>query len=337
MVQPFLAGYSYFARFHEDSSMGNVAAANGLYRSLGSYHEAKYRGHGVWSWSGDLSEAREHDSRYGYREVTPDEVELLRQRIDAERTAPPSPPQEDVGALALLEARRRAEPVDGHHYFAEFDLLADVVDLARAHALVRCPAEGDGPWEAYVHKGVWTRAEEPQRNTALPIGRAAADRVARAREAATTRYFRIWTGPSNSYDLVRHTGTADEVVDDLGWRSADVFRLLDPAWRVKEYSESGFAGRRYFSTTAARSDRFGDRENDYFAVFRHRDDVYDFDKVLFVMRRFYNPYYDRYEGSAYERWTPDGWKPTESPISLGFHGLLPISDEEFDRLTAPRP
>ncbi|SES19709.1 hypothetical protein [Lentzea albida] len=334
MFQPYLAEYRYYALFLEDGSMKDVVDAKGLYRSLGGFDEAQYRGHGGWEWSDDLSEAREHDSRYAYREVTPAETDRLRRRIDAERPAPASPPQEKPGALELLEARRRAEPVDGHYYFAEFDSLADVVDLTRAHALVRCSATGRGAWEAYVREGVWTRGRGPLPDTALPVGRENAEQVIRAREATATRYFEVRPSGADSNVLVCHTASGDQISDDLGWRSADVLRNVEPGWWVREYSERGFAGARRFATTRARADRFRDRPDDYFAVFPDEDDVYDFSKVLFVVRRFFNPYYGRHEGSTYERWTSDGWRPTEPPV---LHGLLPISDEEFGLLTAPRP
>ncbi|MEU4745439.1 hypothetical protein AB0G02_33945, partial [Actinosynnema sp. NPDC023658] len=51
-----------------------------------------------------------------------------------------------AGVLALLAARRRAEPVDGHYYFGEFDNLDDLVDVNRAHGLIRCPANGHVNW-----------------------------------------------------------------------------------------------------------------------------------------------------------------------------------------------
>ncbi|MDX3662294.1 hypothetical protein PV646_33750 [Streptomyces sp. ID05-26A] len=336
MFQPYLAGYRYYVLFLEDSSMADIGEAKGLHRSLGSSHEEKYEGHGVWTYSHDLADARDYDPRYGFRESLPGEVELLTRRIDAERPEPSSPYGEEPGVLTLLEARRRAEPVDGHYYFAEFDRLADVEDLARAHALVRCPAEGRGSWETYVHKGVWTRGYVPSVSRTLPIGPEDADRVMRAKEAAATRYFEIWDRSPDSHELVRHTATADEISDDLVWRTADVLGHLEPSWRVQEYSKTGFVHHRAFTTKVARSRRLGEkyglRANDYFAVFEDWNDVYDFAEVLFVVRRHYNPYYGRHEWSTYERWTPDGWQPVELP---GGQGLLPISEEEFAQLTAP--
>ncbi|MGI5501471.1 hypothetical protein [Lentzea sp. CA-135723] len=336
MFEPYLAGYRYFVLFREDSSMENVDEAKGLHRSLGASHEEKYEGHGVWRRTYDLADARDHDARYDYRESLPGEVELLMRRTDAEQPEPASPHVEEPGVRALLEARRRAQPQNGHHYFAEFSDLAHVEDLARAHALVRCPADGRGQWEAYVHKGVWTRGKAPSQSRSLPIGGEDVSRLVRAREAAHTRYFEIWDRRPDSHELVRHTASSDEVSDDLTWRTADVLGHLRPSWQVQEHSENGFVFVRALTTSMARGRAFADSTGHYFAVFPDQHDIYDLDKVLFVVRRHYNPYYGRYEGSTYDRWTPAGWQPTEPPISRGF-GLLPISDQEFARLTAPRP
>ncbi|WP_037306909.1 hypothetical protein [Amycolatopsis orientalis] len=49
-----------------------------------------------------------------------------------------------TGVVALLAARRRAEQVGGHYYFAEFERLDDLADLDRAHALIRRPSSGHG-------------------------------------------------------------------------------------------------------------------------------------------------------------------------------------------------
>jgi len=50
---------------------------------------------------------------------------------------PLAPSERDslAGVVALLAARRRAEQVEGHYYFAEFERLDDVADLDRPHAL----------------------------------------------------------------------------------------------------------------------------------------------------------------------------------------------------------
>ncbi|MFD4676470.1 hypothetical protein ACFWNN_42585 [Lentzea sp. NPDC058450] len=337
MVQPFLTDYHYYALFDEFDSMKDIAHAKGLYRSIRPAHEEKYEGHGAWGWSHDLSDARDYDARHVYRAATPAEVEFLTQRTDAASPVPSTPHVDPPEVLVLLEARRRAEPRDGHYYFAEFERPSDFLDVDRAFALIRCSAES-GKWETYVRDGLWTGREKPYNGAVLPVDREDADRVIRSREAAGTRYFAVKS--TGDEELVRHTVSGDDIRDDLGWRQADLMTHVDPSWTVQEHSAFSFAWARNFATTQARLKKFGDkygkRANDYWAVFPTRNDIYDFSKVLFVVRRDYNPYYGRYEESTYERWTPDGWQPTRPPISLGF-AILPISEEEFDRLTEPRP
>ncbi len=97
-----------------------------------------------------------------------------------------------------------------------------------------------------------------------------------------------------------------------------------------EHGERGFRGSRYVAVMLGRSRSFDGQVHDYQAVFREKDDVYDLGNVLFLAKRLPNPY-----ELEYERWTPDGWRPT-SEMLLGYT-TLPISEEEFQRLAAPRP
>lgn len=240
-----------------------------------------------------------------------------------------------AGVVALLAARRRAEPVDGHYYFAEFDRLDEVVDLDRAHALLRCPASGEGQWETYLQDGAWVLGKEPGDHVVLPVCREEAERIIRGRETAEARYFDVWHGLATEggfyiRELVRRTGPGDETLDDLGFQPTDVLGRLEPGWWVEEFHERHFSMHRYVDTLMARSRRFRDQPHDYHAVFRGEHDVYDFGKVLFVVRRFVN----HYEGSAYERWTSDGWQPVENVL---WARTLRISEEEFQQLTEPRP
>jgi hypothetical protein len=233
-----------------------------------------------------------------------------------------------AGVLALLAARRRAEPVDGHYYFAEFDSLGDVVDVDRAHALIRCSASGGGTWEMFLHDGTWVLGEEPRQKHVLPVGREDVDRVSRGREAAEIRYFDVWLGRTvkdgrRHHVLVRRTGSADETVDDLGWQPTDVLGRLEPGWWVLELGERGFRSSRYVAVMTGRSDTF----HGYQAVFRKGYDVYDLGDVLFLAKRLPNPY-----ELEYELWTPDGWQPTSRMLLE--YTTLPISEEEFQRLAA---
>lgn len=234
--------------------------------------------------------------------------------------------------VALLSARRRAEPVEGHYYFAVFENLDDVVDVGRAHSLVRCPAGSQGTWEMYLHDGTWVRGQEPQRQTVLPVGRADVERIGRGRDSAAVRYFDVWfrgagKGGRRRHVLVRRTASVDETVDDLGWRPTDVLARLEPGCRVEELGERGFRNSRYVAAVTGRSPGYRSEQPRYQAVFRSQEDVYDLGNVLFLAKRLPNPY-----ELEYELWTPDGWQPTGDML-LGYT-TLPISEEEFQRLAA---
>jgi hypothetical protein len=163
-----------------------------------------------------------------------------------------------AGIVALLAARRRAEPVEGRYYFAEFERLDDVADLDRAHALIRCPSSGDGKWETYLQEGAWVRGKEPRDRVVLPVGRDDLERTIRGRETAEVRYFDVWHGLAVKdgyylHDLVRRTGSADETPDDLGWQHTDVLGRLEPGWWVAELGERGFRSARYVAAITGRS------------------------------------------------------------------------------------
>jgi hypothetical protein len=109
-----------------------------------------------------------------------------------------------------------------------------------------------------------------------------------------------------------------------------VFRRLKRGWRVVELGERRFRGARYVAVIMGRSRRFRGQAHGYQAVFHAEDDVYDLGNVLFLARRLPNPY-----ELEYERWTPDGWRRVMG--MLPGSRTLPISEEEFHRLAAPRP
>jgi len=248
----------------------------------------------------------------------------------------PSERGELAGVVALLAARRRAEPVGGHYYFAEFERLDDVADLDRAHALIRCPSSGSGEWEIYLQEGAWVLGKEPRDRVVLPVGRDGLERTLRGREIAEARYFDVCEGPAakkgyHLNHLVRRTGSVDETPDDLGWQRTDVLRRLKRGWPVVELGERSFRSARYVDAFVRRSRRFHGRAHDYQAVFREDEDVYDFGNVLFPARLL--PH--RYEQPECERWTPDGWRRVNG--MLPGSRTLPISEEEFHRLAAPRP
>ncbi len=240
-----------------------------------------------------------------------------------------------AGIVALLAARRRAEPVEGHYYFAEFEKLDDVADLDRAHALIRCPSSGDGEWETYLQESAWVQGKEPRDRVVLPVGRDDLERTIRGRETAEVRYFDVWHGLATKggyyvHDLVRRTGSVDEAPDGLGWQHTDVLGRLEPGWWVVEFGEQHFRSARYVAAMMGRSRAFRGRAHDYQAVFRKGDNVYDLGNVLFLAKRLPNPY-----ELEYELWTPDGWQPTSKLLIE--YTTLPISEEEFQRLAASHP
>ncbi|MEV6909074.1 hypothetical protein [Amycolatopsis sp. NPDC051071] len=168
---------------------------------------------------------------------------------------PLTPSERDslAGMVSLLAARRRAEPVTGHYYFAEFEKLDDVADLDRAHALIRCPSNGDSDWEIYLQEGAWVPGKEPQDRIVLPVGRDDLEREIRGRETAEVRYFDVWFGSSPKgwyllHDYVRRTGSVDETPDGPGWRRTDVLERLKPGSWVVELGERHF--RRIFTVAA---------------------------------------------------------------------------------------
>ncbi|MFI7121772.1 hypothetical protein [Amycolatopsis sp. NPDC049868] len=237
-----------------------------------------------------------------------------------------------TGIIALLAARRRAEPVEGHYYFAEFEKLDDVADLGRAHGLIRYRSSDDGQWETYLREGAWVLGKEPRDRVVLPVGGDDLERTIRGRETAEVRYFDVWHGspPRGGYllhELVRRTGSADETPDGPGWRHTDVLGRLEPGWWVVELSERHFRIARDVAAITGRSHAFRGRPHDYQAVFRKGDDVHDLGNVLFLAKRMPNPY-----ELEYELWTPDGWRPTSNLLLE--YTTFPISEEEFQRLAA---
>ncbi|MCO1576561.1 hypothetical protein M8C13_12445 [Crossiella sp. SN42] len=84
----------------------------------------------------------------------------------------------------LRQAQRRAEPVDGHYYFAVFTTVEDVWDADAAIAVLRCPAAGTVRWERFERESAWVRASRSRWDHHLPIGRAEVERITRRLAAA---------------------------------------------------------------------------------------------------------------------------------------------------------
>ncbi|GGN04273.1 hypothetical protein GCM10011609_49370 [Lentzea pudingi] len=254
MFQPYLAEYRYYALFEAQSDMHDIDKARGLFRSVTVSDEQEYEGHGVWRRSRALSATEDRNSYEDYREASAAEVELLRRRADARPASPVDPGERDEqeAVLVLLAARRRAEPVDGHHYFALFEELGHVVDLDRAHSLIRCPADGDGGWQTFLREDEWLPGKEPRDEHSLPVGREDVRRVSAARETAAIRYFDVRSGFGNQCELVRRTGSADEAAGHLGWRPTDVLGRVRPGWRGDEVGERWFDTHRYVDADSGR-------------------------------------------------------------------------------------
>ncbi len=239
-----------------------------------------------------------------------------------------------AGVLALLTARRRAEPVDGHCCSADFESPDDMVDVNRALLDPVPGRRARGPRDVPARRNVGAGAD-PQRKHVLPVGREDLERISRGRETAEVRYFDVWHGHTVGdghylHDLVSRTGSADEAVDGLGRQPTDVLGRLEPGWWVLELGERGFHRSRHVAASMGRLRGFRDRAHGYQAVFRKEDDIYDLGNVLFLARRLPNPY-----ELEYELWTSDGWQPTSRMLLE--YTMLPISEEELQRLAAPHP
>ncbi|SFR05275.1 hypothetical protein SAMN04488564_102740 [Lentzea waywayandensis] len=79
--------------------------------------------------------------------------------------------------LHLRDARREAQPIDGHFYFAVFGLLHEVMDLDNAHSLLR--VDGSQQWEALQRDGQWLPTVKPRELHTLPLTKSGLDRVTR--------------------------------------------------------------------------------------------------------------------------------------------------------------
>ncbi|MDX3661681.1 hypothetical protein PV646_30630 [Streptomyces sp. ID05-26A] len=78
--------------------------------------------------------------------------------------------------LRVRNARRIAEPIDGHFYFAVFSGLRDVVDLGKAHSLLR--VDDSQRWETLQSDGQWGHTSRPQRLHTLPLTKSELDVLA---------------------------------------------------------------------------------------------------------------------------------------------------------------
>lgn len=107
-------------------------------------------------------------------------IEVVPGRNDRQQIfVPLSPLEAEQVSLRLhvREARRNAEPIDGHHYFAVFPRLKDVLDLGSASSVIRVAADGSGQWETYQREGEWLRTSKPSKLHTLPLAESDLKRV----------------------------------------------------------------------------------------------------------------------------------------------------------------
>ncbi|MDX8142311.1 hypothetical protein SK854_09320 [Lentzea sp. BCCO 10_0061] len=79
--------------------------------------------------------------------------------------------------LHLRNARREAQPIDGHFYFAVFEVLHEVMDLDNARSLIRVDDSQD--WEMLQQDGQWGPTSKPRKLHALPLTKSGLDHVTR--------------------------------------------------------------------------------------------------------------------------------------------------------------
>jgi hypothetical protein len=83
--------------------------------------------------------------------------------------------------LRIRDARRGAQPIDGHFYFAVFERLREVVDLDNVHSLIR--VDDSQQWETFQRDGQWLRTDKPRKLHTLPLTKSELDRVTRQVES----------------------------------------------------------------------------------------------------------------------------------------------------------
>jgi hypothetical protein len=145
--------------------------------------------------------------------------------------------------LTMRAARRTAQPVDGHYYFAVLDSLRDAAEPDKAFSLIRCPADAAPRWELFLRPGEWLPTSGPSNSVTLPIGAEVLRGVA-ARLELETRYFQILNGEPGFMRFVRWTPASEETrerpgapwqpCDLLGrWRDEPQWTITQPGWLVE--------------------------------------------------------------------------------------------------------
>ena len=253
-------------------------------------------------------------------------TEVVPAREDRQRISAPLSPREAerIGLrLHVRQARRTAEAVRGHHHFAVFSRLEDVVDPVTATSVIR--VDPHGHWEMYLRGGVWPRTPKPSRLITLPLDGSGLDRVTRALDDLRPRYFEV-RGPQGRVALLRLTGSTEESARDLRWEpSALLSRRQDEPDRViTEYDEEAMTLARYHRASSERAERHRGDACGYFAVFADFAAALDFRRAEAVVRR---------EDGVDERHVERGrWVPTDLLSRNPDVPYLAVSEAEAERL-----
>ncbi|GAA3648501.1 hypothetical protein GCM10022267_38760 [Lentzea roselyniae] len=143
--------------------------------------------------------------------------------------------------IHLRNAKRRAEPVGDHLYFALFHNVEDAVDVRNAYSVIRSTVRSwPQKWETFLRPGEWLPTARPaSERTLLPLGEADLTVVTDRLAAGHHRYLEVRCRGRGPVALLRLTGTTEESASDQGWEPSDVLTRLpgEQSWFVSELDE----------------------------------------------------------------------------------------------------
>lgn len=266
--------------------------------------------------------------------------------LDSAWTIVPKPAPEHEFALRLHEhearrlsslirlrtAKRRAEQVGDHQYFAVFTTAEASADLGNARSVVRSTVDSwPRRWETFLRPGEWLPAARPSaEQTLLPLGEADLAAVTGRLAAGEHRYLQVRCRERGPVALLRLAGTTEVSARDLAWEPSDVLTRLpgEPSWFVAELDEESMTGYRFWSAHLDRAVGFRNDEHQYFAVFPVQRLAFELSRAQLVIRRS-GDVEEKYAGPAH------GWVRTDPDKQLdrAFRGrYLPISRAEMEQL-----
>ncbi|MEV6710771.1 hypothetical protein AB0M48_01910 [Lentzea sp. NPDC051208] len=149
--------------------------------------------------------------------------------------------RDDLAArLRVRNARRAAQPIGGHFYFAVFRRLRGVTNLDDAYSLLRVPADGSERWEMFLREGQWLRTGKPRELITLPLTRSGLQRVTRKITSTEPRFVEI-RDEQGRVALLRLTGSVEEASQGSGWVPSDLLgRWQDePGWVISAAESAG--------------------------------------------------------------------------------------------------